>query len=76
MPHVKALNLANNNITDTGTGYLAQCFKSEGNKLKFLHLEGNNITKTGESYLVKVLDSISQNLKIVLDEVKGFPKMP
>lgn len=31
LPHVKALNLADNNITDTGTGYLAQCFKSEGN---------------------------------------------
>ena len=74
MPATKVLNLADNNITDTGAGYLAGSFKSEGNKLNVLHLAGNNITKTGEGYLIKALDSISQNLKIVLEEVKGFSK--
>jgi hypothetical protein len=74
MPATTHVNLADNIITDKGALCFAESFNSSVNKLKVLHLEGNKITKTGEGFLVKALDSISQNLKIVLAEVKSFSK--
>ena len=75
MHHIINLNLSNNAIGDDGAAHIAAYVKyGHMPSLKVLHLEGNKFTKTGEGFLVKALDSISQNLKIVLAEVKGFSK--
>jgi hypothetical protein len=75
MHHIINLNLSNNGIGDDGAGHIAAYIKGGYMPhLKVTHLEGNKFTKTGEGFLVKALDSISQNLKIVLAEVKGFSK--
>ena len=74
MPATKVLNLADNNITDTGAAHLAEGLKSEGNKLNIIHLEGNRLTSTGEGFLVIALQNVTQSIKVVLKEVKGFSK--
>jgi hypothetical protein len=57
MPATKVLNLADNNITDTGAAHLADSLKSKGNKLNVLHLEGNKFTTNGIGHFVKALES-------------------
>ena len=69
------LNLSKNNIGDEGSGHISAYIKSGYMpQLKVLNLADNNINDKGAGYLVKALNSISQNLKIVLEEVKGFSK--
>lgn len=76
LPATKVLNLADNNITDTGAAHLAVSLKSEGNKLKVLHLEGNKITKTGEGYLVKaLLDKAVQHMVIFTQKLEQNSKL-
>lgn len=74
-PNLIYLDLRDNFLGDYSASLLtASISKGEMASLKVLHLEGNKFSKTGEGFLVKALDSISQNLKIVLAEVKGFSK--
>ena len=72
LPYLKVLNLADNNITDTGAGYLAQSLKSGGNKLNIIHVEGNKIGPKGEKYFVtELLDKAVQHMIIYTQSHKG-----
>jgi hypothetical protein len=72
---IKSINLTNNRLGDDSALFISQALEY-GNipALKYIDVSGNNITATGEGYLAKVLGVVSQDLKIVLEVVKGFSK--
>lgn len=73
--NVITINLSNNQIGDKGAELLAYYLaKGDLPSTKVLDLSGNQITNTGKSYLANSLNNITQDLKIVLDSVKGFSK--
>lgn len=73
--NVITINLSNNQIGDKGAELLAYYLaKGDLPSTKVLDLSGNQITSTGKGYLANSLNSITQDLKIVLESVRGFSK--
>ena len=73
--NVVKLDLSNNGLTDISAKLIAKAIGTKALPgLKITHVEGNKFSPAAKSLLIKALDSISQDIKIVFDEVKGFSK--